>query len=63
MIVDVAHAVNEFHLRQVTPGMNDNRDRLEALRTTQTIGDSGGQKMGAQIVRSQLGRFYKTEPN
>ena len=61
VIVNISHAVHILHVPQVTTGVHNGGDGLEALRAAQPAGDPCRQPIGAHIMRPHGDRFGKIE--
>src|SRR5713226_4076845 len=62
MVVDVSHAVDEFHVREVTTRVHYQGDRLETLRPAKPAGDPCRQQVLAIVGRSHGDGLGKIEP-
>jgi hypothetical protein len=62
MVVDVPHAVNILHVPEVATRVNNQRDWLEALGTTQASGNAGGEPVCAHITGPHRDSLGEIEP-
>src|ERR1700736_7056796 len=61
VIVSVPDAVHILHVPQVTTGVHNDRNGLEALSTAQPAGDPRRQPIGAHIMRPHGDGFGEIE--